>query len=124
MRHFLLPGPVAALAFGMGMTTSQGGLVAATSSTDGGVSCLIGTGDGAVALPPIAVAANDHGSAATRTQVASSREIHGQRRPMGEDSNARFVKYSACSVARQDSGARHRNWLGGWDRCRAGIATG
>ena len=42
----------------------------------------------------------------------------------GEDSNARFVKYSACSVARQDSGARQRNWLGGWDRCRAGLSTG
>ncbi len=43
---------------------------------------------------------------------------------MGEDSNARFVEYSACNVARQDSGARHRNWLGSWDRCRAGISTG
>ena len=43
---------------------------------------------------------------------------------MGEDSNARFVKYSACNVARQDSGARQRNWLGRWDRCRAGISTG
>jgi hypothetical protein len=42
----------------------------------------------------------------------------------GKDSKVRFVKYSAGDVARQDSGARHRNWLGGWDRCRAGFSTG
>ena len=29
-------------------------------------------------------------------------------RPMEEDSSARFVKYLACSVARQGSGARQR----------------
>ena len=124
MRHFLRFGPIPALAFGVCMTASPARLIAVTGSLDGGASCLIGTPCGAVAMTPITVTTNDHGGAATRTQVASSREIHGQRRPMGEDSNARFVKYSACSVARQDSGARHRNWLGGWDRCRAGISTG
>jgi hypothetical protein len=45
-------------------------------------------------------------------------------RPMEEDSSARFVKYLACSVARQGSGARQRIWLGRWYRCRAGISTG
>jgi hypothetical protein len=105
MRHFLLFGPVTTLAFGVGMTTSPAGLVAATGATDGGTSGMIGTPCGAVAVTPIAVAANDHRGAATRTQIASSWDFHGQR-PMGEDSNARFVKYSACSVARQGSGAR------------------
>lgn len=83
MRHILLFGPIPALAFGVGMTTSPARLVAATGGMGGGASCLIRAGDGAVALPPIAVAANDHGGAATRTQIASSREIHGRRRPMG-----------------------------------------
>ena len=124
MRHFLRFGPIPALAFGMGMTASPRGLIAATGGLDGGASCLISTPCGAVAVTPIAVTANDHSGAATRTQVASSREVHGQRGPMGGRQQARFVKYSACSVARQDSGARHRNWLGGWDRCRAGISTG
>lgn len=124
MRHFLRFGPIPALAFGVRMTASVRRLIAATGGLDGGASCLIGTPRGAVAVPPITVTTDDHGGAATRTQVASSREVHGQRRPMGEDSNARFVEYSACDVARQDSGARHRNWLGGWDRCRAGISTG
>lgn len=45
-------------------------------------------------------------------------------RPMGEDSNARFVEYLACSVARQGDGARQLIWLGRWYRCRAGISTG
>ena len=123
MRHFLRFGPVTALAFGVCMTTLPAGLIAVTSGTDGAASCLCCTGLGAVALAAIAVAANDRCLAAAGTKVMSSCRFHGLR-PMGEDSNARFVKYLACSVARQGSGARHRNWLGGWDRCRAGISTG
>ena len=124
MRHFLVSGPIPALTFSMRVTASTTRLIAATGGLDGSASCLIGALGGAVALTSITVTTNDHGGAATRTQVASSGEIHGQTGPMGEDSNARFVEYSACNVARQDSGARHRNWLGGWDRCRAGISTG
>jgi len=124
MRHFLRFGPIPALAFGVRMTASPARLIAATGGLNGGVSCLIGTPGGAVAMTPITVTANDHGRAATRTQVAPSWEIHGQRGPMGGRQQARFVKYSACDVARQGSGARHRNWLGRWRRCRAGISTG
>ena len=83
MRHFLRFGPIPALAFGMGMTASPRGLIAATGGLDGGASCLISTPCGAVAVTPITVTANDHGGAATRTQVASSREVHGQTGPMG-----------------------------------------
>lgn len=124
MRHFLRFGPIATLAFGVGMTASARRLIAATGGMSGGASCLIGAPCSAVAVAPITVTTDDHGGAATRTQVASSREVHGQKRANGEDSNARFVEYSACSVDRQDSGARQRNWLGGWCRCRAGISTG
>ena len=123
MRHFLRFGTIPTLAFSVCMTASARRLIAATGGLNGGNSCLIGTPFGTVAVTPITVTANDHGSAATRTQVASSREVHGQKAPMGGRQQARFVKYSACSVARQGSGARHRNWLGGWDRCRAGIST-
>ncbi len=83
MRHFLLFGAVAALAFGMGMTALPTRLIAATGSPHGGASCLIGTGAGAVAVTAITVAANDHRLAATRTQVASSGEVHGQKRANG-----------------------------------------
>ena len=124
MRHFLRFGPIPTLAFGVRMTTPARRLIAATGGLEGSASRLIGALCGAVAVTPITVTANDHGGAATRTQVASSTEVHGQRGPMGGRQQARFVKYSACDVARQDSGARHRNWLGGWDRCRAGISTG
>ena len=34
------------------------------------------------------------------------------------------MKYFACNVAHRGCGARHRNWLGGWDRCRACVSTG
>ena len=83
MRHFLLFGAVAALAFGMGMTTLPAGLIAASGSADGGASCLSRTRFGAIALAAIAMAANNHRLAATRTQVASSGEIHGQKRANG-----------------------------------------
>lgn len=83
MRHFLLLGPVAALAFGMGMTASATRLIAAAGSPHGGASCLIGTGAGTVAVTAITVAANDDRLAATRTQVASSGEVHGQKRANG-----------------------------------------
>lgn len=86
MRHFLGFCPIATLAFGVRMTAPARRLIAATGSLDGDASCLIGTPCGAVAVTPITVTANDHGGAATRTQVASSREVHGQKGPMGEDS--------------------------------------
>jgi hypothetical protein len=44
MRHFLLPGPVTALAFGMGMTAAPRGLDSGNpSGLDGCASCLIST---------------------------------------------------------------------------------
>lgn len=83
MRHFLGFGPIPTLAFGVRMTAPARRLISATSGLDCGASCLIGTGGGAVAVTPITVTANDHGGAATRAQVASSREVHGDKRPMG-----------------------------------------
>jgi hypothetical protein len=83
MRHFLLPGPVTALAFGMGVMAAQALLIAATRGAGGLSACLVGTARGAVPLAAVAVAANDHGRAASGAQVTFSREIHWPSRPMG-----------------------------------------
>lgn len=83
MRHFLVSGPIPALTFGVRVTSPTTRLIAATGGLDGSASCLIGTPGGAVALTPITVTTNDHGGAATRTQVAPSGEIHGQRSANG-----------------------------------------
>lgn len=99
MRHFLLPGPVTALPFGVRVTTPQAGLIAVTGGTDGLVAHLVGTRRTAVAVATITVAANDDRSAATSAEVASSRKIHWHIWPMGLDGNARFVTYLACNVA-------------------------
>ena len=124
MRHFLVFRPVTALTCSVGMTAFPAALVATAGRTNGGASCFSRTLAAAIALATIAVATDDHGHVTAHTKIVSSGNFHRQRRPMGEDSSARFVKYSACDVVRQVSGARHRNWLGRWRRCRAGISTG
>lgn len=83
MRHFLLPGPVTTLAFGVGVTAAPALLIAATRSTRGLSACLVGTVRSAVALATITVAANEHRRATSGAQVTSSREIHWSSRPMG-----------------------------------------
>ena len=61
MRHYLLSGPVATLAFGVGATTAKAALVATTGSTHGLAASLIGTWRGAVAIATITVAADKRG---------------------------------------------------------------
>ena len=99
MRHFLLPGAVAMLAFGVGATTASAGLVALTGGAHTAAASLFGARRGAIAIAAITVAADQHGSTAARTQVASSGEVHWRMGPMGIDDNARFVKYYAGNVA-------------------------
>ena len=83
MRHFLLSGPVTALAFGVGVTAAQAVLIAATRGADRLPARLVGTARGAVAVAAVAVATNEHSRAASGAQVASSREIHWPSGPMG-----------------------------------------
>jgi len=111
MRHFLLPGPVAALAFGVGVTTAQAGLIAATGGTNGATASLIGTRRGAVAMATVTVAADQYSGAATSAQVASSGEVHWQSGPMG-DRRRRPLREILC---RQ----RRRCWAAG-----RGIGSG
>lgn len=124
MRHFLRSDPITLLAFGVGVTPAQTGLIAAPGSTDRASAGFAGTSGGAVALAAIAVAANQHSGAATGAQIASSRQLHWSPWPMGKDSDARFVTYFAGSGASSQLWARHRVWLGGWSRCRARVSTG
>ena len=83
MRHFLVLCPVAALTFSVRVTASPRGLIAAPRSTNGAASCLLGTGDGAVAVTSIAGAANDDGRAAAHAEEASSRNVPRRSGPMG-----------------------------------------
>ena len=83
MRHYLLFGPVATLAFGVGMTTAPAGLVAASSGTNGASASLIGTRRGAVAMAAITVATDQYSGATAGAEVASSGEVHWQSGPMG-----------------------------------------
>jgi len=83
MRHYLLFGPVATLAFGVGMKIAQAALVAPTGGTHGLATSLIGTWRGAVAIATITVAADKRGGVTAGAEVASSGEIHWQSRPMG-----------------------------------------
>jgi hypothetical protein len=64
MRHFLLSGPVTALPFGVGVTTTQAGLIPAAGSTNRTAAGTVGTLHSAVAVAAIAVAANEHRGAA------------------------------------------------------------
>lgn len=55
MRHFLRSDPITLLAFGVGVTPAQTGLIAAPGSTDRASARFAGTSGGAVALAAIAV---------------------------------------------------------------------
>ena len=78
MRHFLLPGTVAALPLGMGMAATRARLIAHSSGTLGIGASQAGTAAGAVALAAIAPTANEHRASAADTEVASSRRFHWQ----------------------------------------------
>ena len=106
MRHVLRTkgvqsrsGAIPALPFGVGVTAGSAGLIAATGGTYRASPRLSGTSPGAVALAAVAVAADQYGGAAARTQKPSSGEIHEAPWPMGKGGDARFVTYLACSIA-------------------------
>lgn len=125
MRHFLLSGPVSTLAFGMGATTTMRVLIAMASRAHGLATCLQRASLSAVAVAAITIAADQHGGAAADAQVASSGDIHWHSGPMGSR-RRRALREILCRQRCRGwgCGARHRNWLGGWDRCRACVSTG
>ena len=125
MRHFLLSSPVSTLAFGMGATASMRVLIATAGGPYRLVTCLRRASLRAVAVAAITIAADKHGGAAAGAQVAASWEFHWHSGPM-EGRRRRALREILCRQRRRcwGCGARHRNWLGGWDRCRACVSTG
>ncbi|MDR2155110.1 MAG: hypothetical protein LBE78_08815 [Burkholderiaceae bacterium] len=95
MRHFLLFGPVSALALRVGHAPARAGLVTPAGGAQRQAPRLIGARARAVALAPVAVAANEHGRAAARAQVTACGQFHGISGPWGLDGASRFVKYLA-----------------------------
>ncbi len=125
MRHFLLPSAVSTLALGMGETATMRVLIATAGSPYRLLACLRRATISAVAIAPITEAAHQHRGAAAGAQVASSGNIHWHSGPM-EGRRRRALREILCRQRRRcwGCGARHRNWLGGWDRCRACVSTG
>ena len=125
MRHFLLSGAVSTLAFGMGATATTRVLIATAGGPYRLLACLRRASIIAVAITPITMAAHKHGGAAAGAQVAASREFHWHSGPM-DSRRRRALREILCRQRRRywGCGARHRNWLGGWDRCRACVSTG
>jgi hypothetical protein len=108
----------------MRVTAAQTGLIAVAGRTHGVLAGLLGAGRGAVALAAITVATDQYGAAAAGAQVASSGKVHWQAGPM-ESRRRRPLREILCMQRRLgELGARCRNWLGGWDRCRACVSTG
>lgn len=125
MRHFLLSGPVSTLAFGMGATATMRVLIATAGRPYGLATVLRRASLSAVAVAAITIAADQHRGAAANAQVASSGEIHWHSGPMGSR-RRRALREILCRQRCRcwGCGERHRNWLGGWDRCRACVSTG
>lgn len=72
MRHFCLPGAVAALARSMCVATPQTRLIALTRSLEGMGASHLRTTTRAVALAAVAVAANNDRCATAGAQIVSS----------------------------------------------------
>ena len=72
MRHFCLPGAVAALARSMGVATAQTRLIALTGSFEGMGASHLRTITGAVALASVAAAANNDRCATAGAEIVSS----------------------------------------------------
>ena len=99
MRHFLHPVPIAALPFGMPMSSLTGGLVTPSGVSHGALTGGLRAALTAITVAAITAAANRHRLATAGAQVASSGNFHRPSGPMGLDGNARFVTYLACNVA-------------------------
>ena len=77
MRHFLASRAVAALALRVRQAPRKARLVARAGCPQRGRAGTLGAAGGAIALPPITVAADQHCRAACSTEIASSGRLHG-----------------------------------------------
>ena len=81
MRHFLASRAVAALALRVCQAPREARLVARAGCPQRGRAGTLGAAGGAIALPPITVAADQHCRAARGTEIASSGRLHGALGP-------------------------------------------
>ena len=72
MRHFLLFGTVAALAFSVFVAAWQARLIALSGCFEGLRACQLCAVTGTVAPPPVAVAADQYRCAAAGAKIVSS----------------------------------------------------
>lgn len=110
MRHFLLPGAIAAHALGMGETPSAATLVALTRFPNRSKPNQLRTGAGTVNLAAVAVAANAYLRAAAPAQKESTHRFHrlAPIEPIRYRQEGAFrgtISLHTCSAR---CGARHR----------------
>ena len=114
MRHVLLPGAPATRPYRVGQPTATARLVALAGRVPGVISRLLRTAAGAVDLAAVAVAADQHLSAAARTHEQPSR-----RRPARTWTTSAILGIMPRHACSARCGARRRAGLGGLGRRRA-----
>ena len=106
MPHILLAPPVTAASFGMREAASPAALVAAAGRPQRGPASVVGTVAGAIALTPIAPAADDDLHPAPVAEEHSPRRLHwrfpSRQRDIHRD--LRDVDDSLCTRARHTVG--------------------
>ena len=119
MRHFLLSLPVAPLALGMGVRAAPRALIALSGRPHGALARLLGTGPTAIALTPVAVAADQHGGPASGAQVSSSRRFHWPKCQWGTRRERPLRERLCVQRSREGSGRGIGTVLASLGRCRA-----
>ena len=124
MRHFLCSGLVRVLPPRMVVTAAQTVLIA----TSCGANCALprwgSARRGAIPVAAITVATDHYCLVASSTHVASSDGVHWPSSPMTTRRRRPLREILCLQRCLGELGARQRNWLGGWDRCRACVSTG
>ena len=118
MRHFLLPGTVAALAFGVPKATPAGALVPAAGRLLGKPAGGGGASLSTVDIAAVTEAADDNLPPTTGTVVKTGRVLHRQPGPMRAGKMAESSKYYPGSCIARRWGAVPGNW----SSSRPGIA--
>jgi hypothetical protein len=120
MRHFRTATPaIAVLAGGMGEATAARGLIAPCRLALGLAACALRALLAAIAVAPVAVAADHHLAPTTGTIEQTRSAAHRRLLPPSAGSEPTGARYSPASRAWHGLGARYRGDCGGRARCRA-----
>lgn len=121
MRHFLLTTSISAHPFCMRKSTAATALVALGGLAQAGAARCLRAAAIAVDLAAVAAAANNDLRPAMGAHIETARGRHRQSpfMPKRPRRDWRAMPYWPGTRALGTSGARHRDELGGLDRCRA-----